>query len=221
MLSHEARHVAIHALESNGRMMHPLENSTRQSFVDATSRLLETQGYHGTGLSQIIKESGAPRGSLYYYFPDGKEELAAEALTQSAVVHAARMRSKLAAVENAEQAILRLFDLVIAEFQSTNFCGGAPVAAVALETAATNSRLRDACREAYALLHAPYVEKLMAGGYPQERALSLATTVSAALDGATILCRVEQSAEPIRRVRSDLQRLLESERSAHHTTQAT
>ncbi|MDI5790417.1 helix-turn-helix domain containing protein [Bacillus licheniformis] len=44
------------------------------------SRLFRKQGYHATGLSQITAESGAPRGSLYYYFPGGKEELAQEAI---------------------------------------------------------------------------------------------------------------------------------------------
>ncbi len=40
--------------------------STRNQIIETTCDLLESQGFHGTGLSQIIKESGAPRGSLYY-----------------------------------------------------------------------------------------------------------------------------------------------------------
>ncbi|UUZ80779.1 TetR/AcrR family transcriptional regulator [Paenibacillus sp. P26] len=54
--------------------------SARERLIQATSNLIELQGYHATGLNQIIKEGGAPKGSLYYYFPNGKEELVAESV---------------------------------------------------------------------------------------------------------------------------------------------
>ena len=54
--------------------------STKERFIETTCQLMEDQGYHATALNQIIEESGAPKGSLYYYFPGGKEELAAEAI---------------------------------------------------------------------------------------------------------------------------------------------
>lgn len=50
--------------------------NAREAIVDTASRLFFTQGYHATGLNQIIKDSESPKGSLYYYFPHGKEELA-------------------------------------------------------------------------------------------------------------------------------------------------
>lgn len=53
------------------------KTSDRDNILRTASRLFRKQGYHATGLNQITAESGAPRGSLYYYFPGGKEELAA------------------------------------------------------------------------------------------------------------------------------------------------
>jgi len=58
---------------------------TRKKLVDATAALLRRQGYHATGLSDIVAESGAPRGSLYFHFPGGKDELARAALLASTV----------------------------------------------------------------------------------------------------------------------------------------
>src|SRR5438093_8805032 len=59
------------------------ERATRSRVLLATSRLLQTRGYHGTGLAQILSEANAPRGSMYFHFPGGKEQLAVEALRKS------------------------------------------------------------------------------------------------------------------------------------------
>src|SRR5215218_8532269 len=140
-----------------------METNARQQILDTTSRLLEAQGYHGTGLNQIIKESGAPRGSLYYYFPDGKEELAAAAIAQKGEGMSAYSAQVLAAVDNPVAAIDYFLRHLIAYTQGSDYCGGAPLAAVALETSASSERLQQACAAAYADLQQPFYDKLVGG----------------------------------------------------------
>src|SRR5215831_4859322 len=53
---------------------------TRDRILTAAADLLRRKGYSGTGLKDILKASDAPFGSLYHFFPDGKEQLGAEAL---------------------------------------------------------------------------------------------------------------------------------------------
>jgi TetR/AcrR family transcriptional repressor of lmrAB and yxaGH operons len=183
-------------------------STTRQQIIAKTSELLERQGYHATGLNQIVAESETPRGSLYYYFPAGKEELAAEALEYRARQMSTYMRQALAAYPDPTEAIYR-FLLGIADHVGGDNCtGGAPIAAVALETAGCNERLRQACQQAYAWLRQPLEEKLLAGGYPPERAQALALTISAALEGGVILSRTMQQSQPLRIVADEVKRLL-------------
>lgn len=185
-----------------------MDNTTRQQLVATTSRLLEAQGYHGTGLNQIIRESGAPRGSLYYYFPDGKEELAATAIAEQG----ARMRDFTAQLlhEAADPiaAVDRVLVGLIEHFSASQYCGGAPVAAVALETAAHSPRLRTACAAAYNEMIDVFAAKLQAGGYPLTRALRLATVIVAGIEGAVILSRIQQSTAPLALLREEVSVLL-------------
>jgi AcrR family transcriptional regulator len=66
--------------------------SARDQIISKTCELFENQGYHATGINQIVKESGAPKGSIYYYFPDGKEEIALEAVIRSGQIMCADPR---------------------------------------------------------------------------------------------------------------------------------
>jgi len=56
-----------------------MAKDTRTRMIETTARLLQHRGYHGTSLNDILEQSGAPRGSLYFHFPGGKDQLAIEA----------------------------------------------------------------------------------------------------------------------------------------------
>lgn len=57
--------------------------NSKEKILSAAAKLFRKKGYHATSLSQITKESSAPRGSIYYYFPDGKQQLAKEAIQKT------------------------------------------------------------------------------------------------------------------------------------------
>src|SRR3982751_5168753 len=80
-------------------------SSTRDQIIETTCDLLELQGYHATGLNKIIKESGSPKGSLYYHFPGGKEELAIEAVNHVGKIVLQRIRENLEQIENPAESI--------------------------------------------------------------------------------------------------------------------
>ena len=60
---------------------------TRDRIIDASAELLRRQGYAATGVKQIVTAAQAPFGSLYHFFPGGKEELGAEAIRRSGALY--------------------------------------------------------------------------------------------------------------------------------------
>ena len=184
----------------------------RDQIIDTTCQLMETQGYHATGLNQILEESGAPKGSLYYYFPDGKEELAIEAIERSSRQIEMRIRQVMAAVDDPAGAV-DTFLLTLAEYvQASEFRQGGPITAIALEAASTNDNLRATCRAAYDLWQKAFEDKLRPE-YGEVRAKRLAALIIAAIEGAIILCRCQRSIRPLQDTAAEMAILLHGNRA--------
>ena len=182
----------------------------REKIIATTCALLESQGYHATGLNQIVKESGAAKGSLYHYFPSGKEEIASEAIRSVSLLTAGRVRRHLADVSGAAEAV-ETFVLEIARLvEESDFQAGGPLTTVALETATTSPRLNLACREAYSRLQAVFEEKLAGKGFSAPLSASLAVMIVAAVEGGIILSRTAHSGDPLRIVAAHLAGLIRS-----------
>ena len=182
--------------------------TTREQIIETTSLLLEQQGYHATGLNQIVQESGAPKGSLYYYFPQGKEELTAEAIERSAREFEGIIQSELARYDEPGEALYR-FLLSMAEHVEAAGCrGGAPIATVALETAGRSERLTTACQAAYGRYQAAFAARMTEAGIDSARAAQLATLIVAAIEGGIILSRTQRNAAPIIQIAGDLRDLV-------------
>ena len=62
-------------------------NETRATMIEGAIQLLATRGVHGASLLKVLEHTGAPRGSVYYHFPGGKEELILAALAVTGQRH--------------------------------------------------------------------------------------------------------------------------------------
>ncbi len=182
--------------------------AARDQLLQTTCELLDLQGYYATGLNEIIRASGSPKGSLYYYFPGGKEELTEEALEHVGRIVLGRIETHLRAVGPPSDAIGGFIRLVAENVEASGYKAGGPITTVALETAATSERLRCCCERIYAAWHDAFRRKLAEGGVRPERAAELATLTLAALEGGILLCRTQRSRRPLDQVAGALQTLI-------------
>ena len=183
-------------------------STAREQILQTTRSLLEKQGYHGTGLNEIVKESGSPKGSLYHYFPAGKEQIVAEAVLGSGKDTAERIRLGLEGSGSASKAVSDFVLQVAEHVELSGFAAGSPLTAVAMETATQSERINLACREAYGLLQSAFNEKLVARGFSKIKAEELATFIVASIEGGIILSRTRHTAEPLRLVAKQLKIML-------------
>lgn len=169
----------------------------RDKIVRATAVLLRKRGYAATGINEILALSGAPKGSLYYYFPRGKEQIAAEAVRYAGAKVRATL-DELAATARSSADTVRAYGALLAGWMAqSDFTDGCPIATTMLEVAPAQAEITDAGRQAFEDWALPFAEQLARGGVSPDRARSLATFAVTALEGALILARVRRSDQPI------------------------
>jgi TetR/AcrR family transcriptional repressor of lmrAB and yxaGH operons len=182
----------------------------RQPIVNAAVTPFRQQGYAGTGLNDIVDASGAPKGSLYHYFPAGKASIAVAAV-EEAGRRVAETMAKLAGETRSTGDLLRAHARLLSGWmQKSGFRDGCPITTVLLELAPKERGVSEAGRKAYAARIGIIKHKLIADGFSTLRTERLAILCVSTLQGALIQARVERSGAPIEAAADELARMLEA-----------
>ena len=96
-----------------------MANDTRTRMLDAAEDLLQDRGYHGLALAELLDRSSAPRGSLYFHFPEGKDQLVATATRDGVERVTESLRSTLAGTRSPGGAIRAILETSAAALVDT------------------------------------------------------------------------------------------------------
>ena len=191
------------------------DDDSKGKTLTAAVKLFRQQGYHGTALHDILAAGGAPRGSLYFHFPKGKEEIGASALSlageavRQGIVQAAE-RS-----DNAESFLVRIVRAMASDLERSDYREGCPIATTALETAAQSEVLGAATRTAFQKWELEIKRGLFRFGLTSGDADLVATMVLSQLEGALLLARTYRSLAPIQRAEEAVKLLASAAKSTN------
>jgi TetR/AcrR family transcriptional repressor of lmrAB and yxaGH operons len=165
----------------------------KEALIWAAAGLFRRRGYGASGLNDILAASGAPKGSLYHYFPGGKEQLA-EITVKAGGIMVGRALEELAASTKDGPAYLRGFArLLIGWLDQSGYEEGCPISTVLLEMAGESEKIRAQGHAAYDKWRQVAGDKFLADGLSRKEASALATHSLAAFEGALMIARVEKS----------------------------
>src|SRR2546423_3533887 len=169
---------------------------TRERIVDSSAELFRRQGYTGTGVKQIVAAASAPFGSLYHFFPGGKEQLGEEVIRWSGQMYLQLFVTVAGDAPDVATGVQRFFAGAAETLEETGYADACPIATVALEVASTNEPLRKATADVFDSWIAAGSEWFAAARIPQGRARELAPHMLAALEGAVGFSRALPSTGP-------------------------
>jgi TetR/AcrR family transcriptional regulator, lmrAB and yxaGH operons repressor len=168
--------------------------------------LMRERGIDGTSFSQVLRRAGAPRGSIYHYFPGGKTQLIEEATRYGGDFIAAGLVTSLEQTDPV--ASLEIFEQFWRSLlEESEFEGGCPIVAATL----AGDRLpeaREAAAAAFERWQEIVADALVRRGVSEERARSVSALFFAASEGAVIMARAERSLQPLARSYAELRRIL-------------
>ncbi|MEZ0351079.1 TetR/AcrR family transcriptional regulator [Mycobacterium sp. pR1184] len=174
----------------------PKRSDSKDRMIAAARRLFREHGYFGTALSDVVAESSAPRGSLYFHFPGGKEELATEVTLVHSADAIAHVNRAAGTTSTAAELIAAFIGRPRDELVASDYREGCAVAPIVIESIPASAQLGDTARRGFGDLIATLAARLTEKGIPASRAGQLALNAVTAMEGALIVGRALRSPEP-------------------------
>jgi AcrR family transcriptional regulator len=171
---------------------------TRTRIQGAATVLFRRNGYSGTGLKRIATEADAPFGSIYHFFPGGKQQLAEETIRTSGAAYGRMVMELLDGVADPVESVVHAFEAAADDLAATDYADACPIATVALEVASTNEVLRVATAEVFAEWVGAGEQWFSRWVSDQDVARSLAYSMIMILEGGFVLSRAARDPEPLR-----------------------
>ena len=172
------------------------QQGSRARMLEAAIQLMRGSGLSGAGINEIVRESGAPKGSVYHFFPNGKGQLVSEAIG----LHSQRVQDFiLQALESQERPadkVRALFNAFARRVSAGDFQASCAAGAVALDLDAELEELRLVLQGAFSAWIALVAQHFDFADARRNR--SFAGLVLTAIEGAYIRCRVDRSSRPFK-----------------------
>jgi AcrR family transcriptional regulator len=174
-----------------------MSSGTRDRIVDASAELFRRQGYAATGVKQIVTDAQAPFGSLYHFFPGGKEELGAEAIRRSGPVYGLLIPAIFDPAPDLVSAVRAFFAGAAEHLRQTGYADACPIATVALEVSSSSEPMREACAEVFESWIEKATDRFAEAGIVRSRARETSIALLCSLEGAFVLARAQRDTEPL------------------------
>ncbi len=174
-----------------------MAGATRERILHTGAELFRRQGFAGTGVKQIVAEASAPFGSIYHFFPGGKEQLGEEVIRSSGELYGRLIELFFTPGADPVAATRAFFAGAAATLVESDYADACPIATVALEVSSTSEPMRVACAEVFESWIVLLAERLREAGLTKARSRALAISMFCSLEGAFVLARAQRSTEPL------------------------
>ena len=164
--------------------------------LSAAVDLFGERGYEGVGIAELLARSSAPRGSLYFHFPGGKEQIGIEVVNRVGAEVASRFRGLHESGVDINIFIEQVFKTTAKECKDRAYVASCPMAAIATGFGEANPSLGAAVGEAFASWQREIAVAAEARGMTEKNAAMFASAMLVAIEGAFVVSKAQRSSAP-------------------------
>ena len=187
---------------------------SRDIFVERTRELLTRQGCTDVSLSTVLNACDANKGSLYHFFPKGKDELVVAAIQRQAGFAISMNQDFLTRSDSTAEAVFHCLESLAKKMAASDFNLCLPFSAVGAISGDASEELRSACADTLAKLESLFAESLKREGLSAKLAKEIASLIVSTVEGALLQARTRKIATPLKVAATALRSAIEFHTSA-------
>ena len=187
------------------------EEST-QRLIECSAELFWKNGYSATGISEILKQTGLPKGSFYFYFKS-KDDLAAAVTEYYQKILLEQFQSSSQG-NDWESFIEEIFDYLFGRATGQTFAG-CPYAVMGMETALSKPTLASVFMEGLKKFEQIFQKVLLYSGFPQDHAAIFSRRMLSNYQGYLLLGRISGDISYLKNAKKNMIEMYREYRSYH------
>ena len=169
----------------------------REMILREAEILFAEKGYYGLGLSELLERCGIPKGSFYYYFPDGKIQLIQEVLKTSYRTMRDGIDRRMMTAPSACAAFEGMAERLAGGVACRKHFASMLLSMIAIESVYLDERVNAVCRDIYADWRAMYAAHLQRFGFDEQESRRKAQAIFALIHGSMISAWIKQDPEDL------------------------
>jgi TetR/AcrR family transcriptional repressor of lmrAB and yxaGH operons len=173
---------------------------TRRLMIEGAKHLFRLQGYSATSMREIWEYTQTPRGSVYFNFPGGKQELGREVLASILVDSVGIVRAAGAETSGPAAFVHRLLGKLAHELELTDCTEGHVIGTLGLEMCIVAPDLRPAVEQALGGWERSLVDELERKGIQPVDATRLGSAMASAIEGAVVVAKTRKTISPLNEI---------------------
>ena len=185
---------------------------SRQRLIECAAELFWKNGYSATGISEILKQTGLPKGSFYFYFKS-KDDLATAVTEYYQKILLEQFRSSSQG-NDWESFIEEIFDYLFGRATGQTFAS-CPYAVMGMETALSKPAVASVFMEGLNKFEQIFQEVLLYSGLSPDHAKILSQRMLSIYQGYLLLERISNNTFFLKNARKNMLEMYREYRSYH------